>query len=534
MNLRTTIATAAIAQIAGCMVVGWWFRHALNNDAVAYLQLAEYYANGDFSLAVSGYWGPLLSWLLAPLLALECPPWVAARLVMGLSATFFLAGCTRFFLILPWQDTWKKAAIWVAAVVSIPWSVANVTPDLLLAGLLAFVWASLFRAGTSLSPSHGFAAGALAGLATLAKAVALPVACLTASCWLLFRPSTSDEPSKKKWAVLGAFLVGLSLTISPWTAVLSHHYGQFTLTRSATINHALAGPKGMEHYHPTFTSFHTPPPGRLTSWEDPSEMSYTTWKPWDSPRHLWHQIKVMLLNAAKIQLMLTTLFLDWPVVLGWCWWQHRLRRQERRSFSNPPHVRFAAWGLLSMMIVYAPIYLRISDQRYFYPALPLLMVFGVWMAEGFAELLPQARPWFQKLLPWSFVLPGCVLLFWWLPPKRTAGQLSLRLAEELRAKNLRGAIAGSALQPGGRVGLLTAYYLKAPWLGDQPGADAEQCWKSGADLFLVNSNDPLAEMLARHPGFAEINIPPQYAQSTSPAVLIRVFRRITPADASPH
>lgn len=534
MNLLTTIARAAIVQVAGCLAVGWWFRHALNNDAVAYLRLAEYYANGDFSLAVSGYWGPLLSWLLAPLLALDCPPWLAARLVMGLSAIFFFAGCTRFFLILPWDDAWKKVGIWVAALVSLPWSVANITPDLLLAGLMALVWASLYRAGMSRSPRGGFAAGALAGLATLAKAVALPVAFLTASGWLLCRSSTAGESSQNKWSTLGTFLLGLGILIAPWVAVLSHHYGQFVFTRAAAINHALAGPEGMAHYHPTFTSFHTPPPGRLTSWEDPSEMNYTTWKPWDSPRHLWHQIKVMLVNAAKIQLMLTTLFLDWPVVLGWWWWQHRLRRNAARPKEHPPHVRLAAWGLISMMVVYVPNYLRMADQRYFHPALPLLLVAGVWMAEGFAELLPQARSWFQKLLPWSFVLPACALLFWWLPPKRTAGQLSLWLARELRAQNLRGPIAGSALQPGGRVGLMTAYYLKVPWFGDQPGADAETCWKSGANLFLVNANAPLAERLARHPGFAEINIPTQNGQATSPAVLIRVFRRATPANTSPH
>ena len=42
----------------------------LNTDAIAYMRIAEYWAAGNFELAVTGYWGPLLSLLMVPFLYL--------------------------------------------------------------------------------------------------------------------------------------------------------------------------------------------------------------------------------------------------------------------------------------------------------------------------------------------------------------------------------------------------------------------------------------------------------------------------------
>ncbi|MCB1126597.1 MAG: hypothetical protein KDM81_08895, partial [Verrucomicrobiae bacterium] len=68
-------------------------RGRLNTDAVAYLRLAHDYAEGPLHLAVSGYWGPMLSWLIAPLLAFGVEPLLAGRVVMAVTALGFTAGC---------------------------------------------------------------------------------------------------------------------------------------------------------------------------------------------------------------------------------------------------------------------------------------------------------------------------------------------------------------------------------------------------------------------------------------------------------
>src|SRR5262245_19813753 len=93
MNFPRVLRGIWLAHLAGLALLGWHFRHALNTDAVAYIRIASYYAEGNTSLAVSGYWGPLLSWIMAGFLKCGVSPLLAARFAMAVSAMVFLWGC---------------------------------------------------------------------------------------------------------------------------------------------------------------------------------------------------------------------------------------------------------------------------------------------------------------------------------------------------------------------------------------------------------------------------------------------------------
>ena len=160
-------------QILGLAVAGWFYRHSLNPDAVAYLRLAHYYAEGPLELAVSGNWGPMLSWLLAPLLKAGVAPLTAARVLMGLSAVWFVWASMVLFRVyaLPPRITRLCAAL--IAVVTIPWSVENITPDLLVGGFICLGVAALSVPGWLASGRRAVFAGGIWGAAYLAKAIAL-------------------------------------------------------------------------------------------------------------------------------------------------------------------------------------------------------------------------------------------------------------------------------------------------------------------------------------------------------------------------
>ena len=67
-GLLTVVGLAAVAGLyiwAACDIVAVSL-HQINPDGVAYMRLARYWAEGRLDLAVSSYWGPLLSWLLVP------------------------------------------------------------------------------------------------------------------------------------------------------------------------------------------------------------------------------------------------------------------------------------------------------------------------------------------------------------------------------------------------------------------------------------------------------------------------------------
>ena len=60
----------------------FWLRDSIHPDAVSYLQLSRYLAEGKVSASISGYWSPLLIWLIAPFQWLGMDGLHAGRLVM--------------------------------------------------------------------------------------------------------------------------------------------------------------------------------------------------------------------------------------------------------------------------------------------------------------------------------------------------------------------------------------------------------------------------------------------------------------------
>src|SRR5215467_14077783 len=172
------LAAVYIVQILLAGKSVWLVRDRINPDAVSYLRIAQYYLSGQTHLMVSGYWSPLLSWLIVPWLLVFDDPLLAARAAMAVSAVVFLFGgfCVLRAVRLP--GTAIVLGTWIAAFVGVAWSENPITPDLLMTGL--------FGCGTSLILSDrwvandrtALGAGTVLGAAYLAKAVALPVSAL--------------------------------------------------------------------------------------------------------------------------------------------------------------------------------------------------------------------------------------------------------------------------------------------------------------------------------------------------------------------
>ena len=177
-----------VFQIIALAVAGWINRHALNPDGVAYMRIASYYATGKIDVAISGYWGPLLSWLMVPWLKAGVTAVVAARIVMALSAVYFLWACWRVFVGFGLLGRPLHWALWSVAAVSVFWSVENITPDLLLGALVGHAFSTMVAARWVERPAVACRSGIGWGLAYLAKGVAFPVALLVCAgigtlCW---------------------------------------------------------------------------------------------------------------------------------------------------------------------------------------------------------------------------------------------------------------------------------------------------------------------------------------------------------------
>lgn len=513
MSVKKHILAAQLTQVLGLVSAGWWMRHALNTDAVAYLRIAWYYATGQSDLAVSGYWGPMISWLMAPMIASGVPKLVAARVVMGISALLFFWGSLAVFRSLELSRSWFKAGIWCAALVSIPWSVANITPDLMLAGwvglAVACVWLMINRFGHPLSVFFAVLAGLAWGLAYYTKAIALPLMFLStaAFAWLWRRRDalTWEEIGFPWLVLLGVWL----LVAGTWIGVLTRHYQRPTFSTAARIAHTVAGPEDYKRSHPFVREFHKPEPGRITSWEDPSTLVYRDWAPWQSGEYFFHQVQVIFSNAVREQAMLTAICLLWPLIFGTllrCGWKGRLDWEMAQG-----RWLWALIPLLATLLVLMMGYLEIKELRYLYIVFPFIFVLGTEAFEHATGRFSARGQWVSgRLAAWvlvlSFVVPVTGLAVRYQVDKAEASLSAQQVASRMQSCGLpRGAVAGSATLSGGRMGLYLAYFLNQPWYGDQVVLTPALVKASGAKYYVILKSHPIASALAREPGIRNLN-----------------------------
>ncbi|MHB1305669.1 MAG: hypothetical protein ACYC23_01150 [Limisphaerales bacterium] len=501
-------------------------RHLLNTDAVAYLRLAEYYANGSLDLAVSGYWGPLLSWLVAGMMSLGVPALIAARVVMAASALGFAGACHFLLSRLNIPGGLVRGGTALAALATVPWSVAQISPDLLQGALVLMALGCVLSSRWPTSPQLAVASGFWWGLAYLGKAIALPwgaATMVTVAAIRWFR----IPAARRTVGVNGALALGsLLVVVLPWVVVLTLKYGWPTFSTSARIAHAIAGPSDADRYHPFARTFHQPAVGRVTAWEDPSLMPYRHWSPWEGGEAFRHQAQVCLANVKTIfQLVgsIDLMRLGWAGMLGGILFGgvagSRGENQSWRWLAVP-----CAW----LVLAYLPVAVGPRDERYFFVAWPLL--FGAFA--GFAA----ARRWLDSQQGWRrLVVIGALAISFGGPaltelPQSLVGrpdpasEVARDLSGRMKRAGIEGSIAGSGLIAGGRAGLYLAYLDGRRWLGDQPDAGAADYFDAASDLVVVNRRQPVRLELDRDSRFESLD-PFLFARPDDPeAYPLKVFR----------
>src|SRR5689334_2530835 len=108
-----------LSYVLGLVLIGSYFRNALNTDAVPYLRIASYYATGKLQLAISGYWGPLISWLMVLPLKAGLPGLAVARGAMAFSALVFLSGSIAVYKAFGLPEKWLLTGAVLSAVCGI-------------------------------------------------------------------------------------------------------------------------------------------------------------------------------------------------------------------------------------------------------------------------------------------------------------------------------------------------------------------------------------------------------------------------------
>ena len=471
--------------------------HALNPDAVAYIRIGEYFSRGDLQLAVSGYWSPLLSWMIALVLRLGMAPLPAARLVMALSAIVYVVGCAAV-LRREGRASWAAGAgVLIAALAATSWSVELITPDLLAGGLLCLAVARLM-AMPQQKTTDSVVAGLTLGLAYLAKAVALPFAVLATLAYAVL--SIRHRPGSASAIVRNASLtLAVTMVVAlPWIGVISVHYGSLLFSTSAGINHALAGPPPLERSHPSFRTVARPEAGRITSWEEPSRLGYATWSPFASAANLRYQSLLIGKNLWTFVRMLDEFGSAIAIVA-----LAGLAVAGKRLPASSPQAVPVGWYFVPIALLialYAPLHIDTENLRFFYALLPFIFIVGM---EGVALLTQSDRV--GRDLRIAAAAAG-ILLFAWSPAVRfasalcgrgsTASENAFKAGQALRRSGLTAPVVGGAGKLRGVPGLAVAFFIDQPWYGDlqQPSAAAYE--RSGAGIVVVSRWSSVARELS--------------------------------------
>ncbi|GAB4369783.1 MAG: hypothetical protein Kow0062_03980 [Acidobacteriota bacterium] len=464
---RLGLALILLGQLALAIPLG--IRHALEirPDSIAYLRIARYVAEGRFDLAVSGYWGPLLSWIAAPVVRLTDHPVAPARVAMIVASLVMTLGAFALLRRLELEPRLRLFAAALVALAAGTWSARPITPDMLLAGLL--LWGASRLVDPTWPDRRGvqLAAGALLGLAYLAKAVALPVgaAFVLVACGLWAVAGRTDV--RRLASAAGVTLLLFAALAGPWIAVLSARYGRPTFSTSGRINQAIVGPdvpegRAVHQYRVTIAR---PQPGRVTVWEDPGESGYPRWSPTGSLRELRHQFVLVRRNHVELlkNFVAYDLLTLGPLALFAALLFHRPWRENMRR----ERWRWLGAFALPALAIYLPVYARAA--RYLFPVYPMMI--GATLGLIAWTVAPPAgvrdARW-RRWLPFaaafvSFGVPATLDL----AAAAAAGSPPVVVAARQLGEALaRSAPAGAGIVGGGDAGLYTAFFADQPWCGD--------------------------------------------------------------------
>lgn len=508
------LALAALASLYGQL---HWFH--LDPDSLCYMRIASYVAGGDLRLSVSGYWGPLLSWVMVPGVWLFGDPLAAARAAMILSSLVFLAGSASYFARAGLAPTERILAASLVTLAAIGWS-KYIFADMLMAGCFLFGYARIVSPDWASNRRSAILGGAAFGLAYLAKPIGFPssIGLIALAALLAAAVGAADRRAVARAAAWT--LLGFAIVAAPWVAILSAKYGRPVFSIGGSLAHAIVGPPDVERFHPTFVTFHTPEPGRFSSWEDPSSLPYKDWSPFASAAYLRYQLKLAWDNFGFVMRAVSSFeLLPLGVFCVLCGffvhapWRERMRDERWR------------WALLPLACslgLYLPLFA--GAPRYYWIALPFTLAASLRLTAMLAGESRGALVAARLLVAVSFGAPAVAeLAGGFAASARETRSPAFELAEKLASAGVRGPVAGNWSPEGA---FYVAYWLDVPYHGHEPRADAARCRASGARIILVDrANLGLAAQLDRDAEFRNLDA----ALQVAPRDPWRVYKRIEPA-----
>ncbi len=417
----------------------------INPDGLSYFTIARNYAEGN--PVVRGYWSPLLSWLMAPAIAVGADPIAAYK---GLTQLTTLAWMIITVLIARRWGLSRYIRIALAVLVSLislTFGFALITPDLLGAAIFGFGFYVLTDARLSARPVlNGMIFGFAIALSYYAKYYNLAFFIVLVPALILILIARGDSKANSV-KVISISAATAAILVLPWIIGIWTRYGEVTLTTSAAISRAVVGPNSAGHIC-WENQLCDGPRDVLFPGEDPQLRYYADagWSPFESIPLLRHQIRLLWDNALKwIEPVpigphpIPPVFLAALVLLPLLFWD------DAGTNSN------YSLGLI-VFGLYATGYMFTfgGELRYYFPIIPIawLAAYAV-IEKGLFTALPRSLPHWAYPPLMAVILAIPILAFSWFADIRFRVQIEadtcLEQAAEVMADYLVPPIAGTDL-----------------------------------------------------------------------------------------
>ncbi|MBM80877.1 MAG: hypothetical protein CMJ78_09820 [Planctomycetaceae bacterium] len=478
----------------------------LNGDAISYIRNGLYITEGRFVDSISGYWSPLISWLIVPWLAAGFDQLIAARVTVAI--TGFLLVLASWFLLhrmFPVSSIRSKViSTSLIALFSTYWCCHIITPDILLTACVFVYLGHAIEEELVKSPKRAFRIGIIGGICYLAKSYAFPffLAHFTASIalrWWVEREESRLSLAAKSWC---AGMAGFALIAGLWVGTLSWKYEKLTISTVGPIAHAIVGPGNQERYYSPYSRLQRPLPGRIMAAEVPETQDYLLWSPFESTDNLIHQIKLTLGTAKRFIADLSTFDAFSLSMMSLCvvpliTMQRNDQEASFRYFWTLMTAGIYGGGFL--MVAYVARYI----ETFFWPFL-CVVTFGV--------AFEAIREWFRfrRLPSWQLWLATSLVVISFLEPAvdrvrkcfhgrgyqdvLVQGELR-RVAKEMAGTDLNGPVAASTDLR--YQGMAIAFHLNSPYLGasDQPDVNAlhDKLRELEASIFILSPDWEMAD-----------------------------------------
>ncbi len=295
-----------LAYLIFATIFGFAYRYAMNPDGISELRLAGYLAGGNFQQSVSSGYSPFITWLYSLFIFLGFEGLTAARITIALCG----AGLTLCVWFLAQRFDLPQNIRFIAAMIAVPlsafWSVQYISADVLVAALILCYLYLVTDTNILDRKNVSFFCGIAGGFAYLAHHYAFPFFLAHFPSMLLLRGYFDRDKEGYPWKRVliswGCGMASFLIMASVWVGIVSAKYRHLTISIKGGPAHAVMGPKDIDRRHPFFVGglFKPRDAYAIHVFEDPSDVKFKTWSPFESKKYFMHQLIVIKDNAVYI------------------------------------------------------------------------------------------------------------------------------------------------------------------------------------------------------------------------------------------